>query len=160
VRRCQKRITSTDNYGGKLKPTAKKTRKHDKKLKNTKKAAALLALGMLAIIPGTIAGSTLTKSTNQVLNVATQATFGYCLYTSYTGANSLGRCVLENVLPVGGAVLLYAGINYGTAKMGDWIARIGAKWGWRDVIDRVRVIVLQASRFLKFTPKVGVIILA
>jgi len=55
--------------------------------------AASLALGTLAMMPGLIAGTALTKSANQVPNVVTQATVGYCLYMSYTGANSLGRCL-------------------------------------------------------------------
>jgi len=55
--------------------------------------AASLALGTLAMMPGLIAGTALTKSANQVPNVVTQATIGYCLYMSYTGANSLGRCL-------------------------------------------------------------------
>jgi hypothetical protein len=115
---------------------------------------------MLAIMSGLIAGSALTKSTNQVPNAVTQASFAYCGYMSFTGATTLGRCVLENVLPAGGSALLYAFINYGTARIGNWIARIGERRGWRDVVDTAREIVLQASRFLRFTPKLGAIVLA
>jgi hypothetical protein len=47
--------------------------------------AALLALGMLAIMSGLIAGSALTKSAKQVPNVATQVSAAYCGYI--TGGN-------------------------------------------------------------------------
>jgi len=101
VRRRQRRLTSADNYSRKLKPTPKKTRKIRQKTKKTLKnprkikgmqklqikeeimaVAALLALGMLAIMPGLIAGSALTTSTKQVPNVVTQVSFAYCGYSS------------------------------------------------------------------------------
>ncbi len=36
VRSLRRRVTSADNYGRKLKPTAKKTRRHDKNEKTLK----------------------------------------------------------------------------------------------------------------------------
>ncbi len=94
----RRRLTS-DNYDRKLKPTAKKTRKHDKKRRKHLKAA-LLALGMLAIIPGMIAGSALTESTKQVSNVVTQVSFAYCGYRAATGGSFLG-CMGEFWIPSG-----------------------------------------------------------
>ncbi len=115
---------------------------------------------MLAIIPSMIAGSMLTESAKQVPNVVTQATFGYCLYMSYTGANSLGGCLRETLLPAGATIGLYGGSTIVTVAGGDLVARIGARWGWQDVINRARDIVLRASRFLRFTPKVGLAVVA
>jgi hypothetical protein len=86
---------------------------------------------MLALVPGLITDSTLTKSTNQVPNVATQATFGYCLYMSYTGANSLGRCLWEHLLPARAYTLLMMSTDYAGVVIGERVAKIGAKWGGR-----------------------------
>jgi hypothetical protein len=58
--------------------------------------AALLALGMLAIIPGTIAGSALTKSANQVPNVGTQASVATCAVVTHLtsgGWEAFGACM-------------------------------------------------------------------
>jgi hypothetical protein len=103
VRRRQRRLTSTDNYGRKLKPTAKKTRKTRKNEENTKNprkkrhaimtVAASLALGMPAIMPGLIAGSALTKSAKQVPNVATQVSAATCAYVSGGDWNNFGICM-------------------------------------------------------------------
>ncbi len=156
----QRRVTS-DNYGRKLKPTAKKTGKTRQKTKKTlKKPAALLALGMLAIMSGLIAGTALTKSVNQVPNVVTQATFAYCGYMSLTGASSFGGRLWETLRPAGFGIGLYGSSNLATVGAGHLVARIGARWGWQDVIDIARDIVLQGSRFLRFTPKFGAIVLA
>jgi ABC-type long-subunit fatty acid transport system fused permease/ATPase subunit len=46
-----------------------------------------MALGMLVIVPGLIAGSVLTKSVKQVPNVVTQISFAYCGYTSHKGGD-------------------------------------------------------------------------
>jgi hypothetical protein len=91
---------------------------------------------MLAIMSGLIAGSALTKSTNQVPNVVTQATFGYCLYMSYTGANSFGRCLWETLPPARAYTLLMMSTDYAGVVMGERVAKIGAKWGWQDVVRR------------------------
>ncbi len=113
---------------------------------------------MLALVPGLIAGSALTKSINQVLNVVTQATFGYCLYMSYTGANSL-RCLWENLLPAGAYTLLMTGTGYAGVVMGEKVAKISAKRGWQDVVRREKSIVMQGSRILQFSP-IGATIVA
>jgi len=57
--------------------------------------AALLALGTLAIIPGTIAGSALTVA-KQVPNVATQASAATCAVVTHLtngGWEAFGACV-------------------------------------------------------------------
>jgi hypothetical protein len=112
---------------------------------------------MLAIMPGLIAGSTLTKSANQVPNVVTQATFGYCLYMSYTGANSLGRCLWETLPPAGAYTLLMMSTGYAGVVIGGRAAKIGAKWGWQDVVRRGKSIVMLGSRIVQFSP-IGVAI--
>jgi hypothetical protein len=114
---------------------------------------------MLALVPGLIAGSTLTRSTNQVPNVATQATFGYCLCMSYTGANSPGRCLWETLPPAGAYTLLMTGTGYASVVMGEKVAKISAKWKWQDVVRRRKSIVMQGSRILQFSP-IGATIVA
>ncbi len=114
---------------------------------------------MLAIILGMIAGSALTKSAKQVPNVVTQATFGYCLYMSYTGANSPGRCLWEHLLPARAYTLLMMSTGYASVVMGVRVAKIGAKWGWQDVVRRGKSIVMQGSRILQFSP-IGATIVA
>ena len=60
--------------------------------------AALLALGMLAIMPGLIAGSALTKSAKQVPNievpnVVTQVSAATCAYITGGDWDSFGKCM-------------------------------------------------------------------
>jgi len=71
--------------------------------------AALLALGMVAIIPGIIAGSALTDA-RQVPNVATQVSVAYCGYTAATGGSFLG-CMGEFWIPAGAILGTSAGIG-------------------------------------------------
>jgi hypothetical protein len=152
----RRRVTS-DNYGRKLKPAAKKTRKIRQKTKKTLKnarkkgtqklqirgeimvVAALLALGMLAIMPGMIAGSALTESAKQVPNVITQVSFAYCGYRAYTGDSFLG-CMGEFWLPAG-AIL-------GTS------AAIGASYVTAGKALDSWYLINTGLRYLKFT-KVG-----
>jgi len=91
---------------------------------------------MLVIMSGLIAGFALTESAKHVPNVVTQATFGYCLYMSYTGANSLGRCLWETLPPAGAYTLLMMGTGYAGVVIGERVAKIGAKWRWQDVVRR------------------------
>jgi hypothetical protein len=114
---------------------------------------------MLALVPGLITDSALTDA-NQVPNVVTQATFGYCLYMSYTGANSLGRCLWETLLPAGAYTLLMMSTGYAGVVMGERAARISAKWRWRDVVRRGKSIVMQGSRILQFSPIEATIVAA
>ncbi len=99
----RRRVTS-DNYGRKLKPTAKKTRKTRQKTKKHLKVA-LLALGVLAIISGMIAGSALTDA-KQVPNVGTQVSAAYCAYKSSTGRESFRECMIDLWVPVSVAVIV------------------------------------------------------
>jgi hypothetical protein len=63
---------------------------------------------MLAIIPGTIAGSALTKSTNQVPNVATQVSTAYCAYKSGLDGGKFKECMIDFWTPVGVATIISA----------------------------------------------------
>ncbi len=111
---------NVDNYGRKLKPTAKKTRKTRQKTKKHLKAA-LLALGMLAIIPGMIAGSTLTDA-KQVPNVATQISAAYCAYKSGLDGDRFKECIIDFWTPVTVATIIAApdppGRIWATLKLG------------------------------------------
>jgi hypothetical protein len=70
--------------------------------------AALLALGMLAIIPGMIAGSALTKSAEQVPNVGTQVSAAYCAYKSGLDGGRFRECMIDFWTPVGVATIIAA----------------------------------------------------
>jgi hypothetical protein len=48
---------------------------------------------MLAIMPGLIAGSALTKSTNQVPNVVTQVSIATCGYITGGNWDDFGKCM-------------------------------------------------------------------
>ena len=73
--------------------------------------ATLLALGMLAMMPGLIAGSALTKSAKQAPNVGTQVSTAYCGYTSYTDGSSFWDCMEEIWIPTGTILGTAAGIG-------------------------------------------------
>ncbi len=90
--------------------TRQKTKKHLK--------AALLALGMLAIIPGMTAGSTLTDA-KQAPNVVTQVSAAYCGYTSYTSGNSLLDCMRDIWIPTGAILGTSTAIGVGHVTAGE-----------------------------------------
>jgi hypothetical protein len=74
--------------------------------------AALLALGMLAIIPGMIAGSALTKSAKQVPNVVTRVSAAVCGYLTGGDWGEFGKCMLGLWTPVAiaGAISVHGNI--------------------------------------------------
>ncbi len=87
--------------------------------------AALLALGMLAIIPGMIAGSALTDA-KQVPNVGTQVSSAYCAYKSGTGRESFEDCMLDMWVPVSISVIISnANVIDSIVKTGVRTARFG-----------------------------------
>ena len=99
--------------------------------------AALLALGMLAIIPGMIAGSALTKSAKQAPNVGTQASAAYCGVTSYIDGSSFWDCMEDIWVPTGailgtaaaiGAAAIISGVE-DLATIGVALVRFSA-WGF------------------------------
>ncbi len=91
--------------------------------------AALLALGMLAIIPGMIAGSALTDA-KQVPNVGTQVSAAYCAYKSGTGRESFGDCMIDLWVPVSVAVIVSnAGVIDSIVRTGVRTARFGGLTG-------------------------------
>ena len=104
--------------------------------------AALLALGMLAIIPGMIAGSALTEPAEQVPNVGTQVSFAYCGYISYTGG-SFFDCMRDFWIPTGTILGTSAGIGVAYINAGK------ALDSWR--------LIKTGLRFLRFS-KVGFIV--
>jgi hypothetical protein len=69
---------------------------------------ALLALGMLAIMPGLIAGSALTKSAKQVPNVVTQVSAAYCAYKSGLDGDRFKECMIDFWAPVSVATIISA----------------------------------------------------
>ncbi len=72
--------------------------------------AASLALGMLAMTPGLIAGSALTESAKQVPNVATQISAAYCAYKSgwFSDRGRFRECMIDFWAPVTVATLIGA----------------------------------------------------
>jgi hypothetical protein len=99
--------------------------------------AALLALGMLVMMPGLIAGSALTVSAKQVPNVGTQISAAYCGYTSYTGGNSFWGCMRDIWIPTGTILGTSAGIGTAYVKAGETLG------SWR--------LIMTGLRFLRFS---------
>jgi hypothetical protein len=99
-----------------------------------------LALGMLAMMPGLIAGSALTESANQVPNVVTQISLAYCGYISHTGANSFLGCMREFWIPTGTILGTAAAIGVAHVTAGEILG------SWR--------LIEIGLRFLRFS-KVG-----
>jgi len=107
--------------------------------------AALLALGMLAIMPGLIAGSALTTSTKQVPNVVTQVSVAYCGYKSgwFNDWGKFADCMMDLWFPkipvaIASAVGAGAGLVQIGKTVGSWalinagvrIAGFAGIWGW------------------------------
>jgi hypothetical protein len=107
ARSLRRRVTSTDNYSRKLKPTAKKTRKHDKKrrkhLKTPVAVTALLALGVLAV---------LATNGNAAYGQTSKAWFAVCMWVNDWNFNK------ETVVDCTGSAL---GLGFGG---GAYIAAI------------------------------------
>ncbi len=91
---------------------------------------------MLAIIPGMIAGSTLTESAKQVPNVVTQVSLAYCGYTAATGGSFLG-CMGEFWLPSGAILGTSAAIGASYIKAGKELD------SWR--------LIMKGLRYLRFS---------
>ncbi len=139
-------------YDRKLKPTAKKTRKTRLKTKKHLKAA-LLALGMLAIIPGMIVGSALTESAKQVPNVVTQVSVAYCGYSSgwWSDLGRYGSCMVGIVVPTG--FILYILDRRGDKALdrGLRTVREGKELRDREIQRRGRQLVRSGASLLRFT---------
>jgi hypothetical protein len=136
VRHRQRRLTSADNYGRKLKPTAKKTRKTRQKTKKHLKAA-LLALDMLAIIPGMIAGSVLTKPAIQHHNIGAQASVVYCGYQSgwFSDLWRWGSCMYDLWIP--DLTLTFTGLVATSKTLIDIGNTVGS---WRLIMTGLRLL--------------------
>jgi len=105
--------------------------------------AALLALGMLAMMPGKIAGSVLTKPAIQHHNIGAQASLAYCGYQSgFSDWWGWGRCMYDIWVPdltltFGGAVAAADGVTAIGERVGSWrLIRTGLRllrftgWGF------------------------------
>ena len=104
-----------------------------------------MALGMLAIMPGLIAGPALMKPAVQHYNVGTQVSVGYCGYKSgwFSDWGGFADCMVDLWIPkipvaIAGAVGAGAGLvqigktvgEYALIRAGVRIARIAGIWGW------------------------------
>jgi hypothetical protein len=100
---------------------------------------ALLALGMLAIMPGMIAGSALTDA-KQVSNVVTQVSFAYCGYIAATGGSFLG-CMGEFWIPSGAILGTSTAIGASYVKAGKELD------SWRLIRTGLRYLRFSTVRF-------------
>jgi len=156
VRSLRRRATS-DNYDRKLKPTPKKTRKTRQKTKKHLKVA-LLALGVLAIIPGMIAGSALTKSAEQVPNVVTQVSVAYCAYIAGGDWDSFGKCMLGFWAPMVSTLLIVDRLSHRDLREGRQTIREGKVLRDRDLVRIGKQLVRSAASWMRYT-KVGFVVL-
>jgi len=113
--------------------------------------AALLALGMLAIMPGLIAGSALTKSAEQVPNVGTQASAAYCGYTSYTGGSSFWDCMADIWLPTEFFTLGMMAKGYAGIKIGEKVTQIGTKLGDLTIVEMGKTLIKTGSKLVRYS---------
>ncbi len=145
------RDASADNYGRKLKPTAKKTRKTRQKTKKTLKT--LLALDMLAMMPGLIAGSALTTSTNQVPNVVTQVSVAYCGYSSgwWSDLGRFGICMLGIWAPTGSILYMLDRKGRSDLREGRQTVRDGKELRDRELVRIGRQLARSGASLLRFT---------
>jgi hypothetical protein len=103
--------------------------------------AALLALGMLAMMPGLIAGSALTESAKQVPNVGTQISFAYCGYMSYTDSDSFLGCMRDFWIPTGAILGTSSGIGVAHVTAGKTVG------SWRLIMTGIRFLRFSAWGF-------------
>jgi hypothetical protein len=101
-----------------------------------------MALGMLAIMPGLIAGSALTTSTKQAPNVVTQVSAAYCGYTSYTGGGSFWGCMRDIWVPTGTILGTSAGIGVAYVKAGETLG------SWHLIMTGLRFLRFSAYGFI------------
>ena len=122
--------------------------------------AALLALGMLAIMPGLIAGSALTTSTKQAPNVVTQVSLAYCGYSSgwWSDLDRFGRCMLGFWLPMGSVLGWLYIESREELREGRQTIREGRELRDRELVRIGRQIVRSAVSWMRYT-KVGLIVL-
>jgi hypothetical protein len=108
--------------------------------------ATLLALGMLAIMPGMIAGSVLTKPAIQHHNIGAQASAAYCGYRSgwFSDLWGWGRCMYDLWIPdltltFTGLVAAADGVTAIGERVGSWcLIRTGLRLlrftGWGFIV--------------------------
>jgi hypothetical protein len=112
--------------------------------------AALLALGMLAIISGMIADSALTKSTNQVPNVATQASFAYCAYQSgwLSDQGQFRGCMVDILIPTEAALIGNVILGDRITRRGESLVEEGRRWRDREIINRGKSLIRWGTRLM------------
>jgi hypothetical protein len=117
---------------------------------------ALLALGMLAIIPGTIAGSALTKSAKQVPNVevpnvATQISAAYCGYITGGDWGQFGSCMMSMLIPTELYFLGSMAKGGATIWLGKKVTEWGVKRGFEDIVSIGKSLVRTGSYVVRFS---------
>jgi hypothetical protein len=121
--------------------------------------AALLALGTLAIIPGMIAGSALTKSANQIPNVVTQVSFVYCGYSSgwWSDLGQFGSCMVAFWAPTIPIIHWLDNKGREDLREGRQTVREGKELRDRELVRIGRQLVRSGASLLRYT-KVGIIV--
>jgi hypothetical protein len=114
---------------------------------------------MLAIIPGMIAGSALTKSAKQVPNVevpnvVTQASAAYCAYRSgwLSDLNLFGTCMAVTALPAGGLGYYIYRMGKDQIRDGDQVIRTGRRVNDRTIVELGKSLVRSGATLARFTP--------
>jgi hypothetical protein len=115
--------------------------------------AALLALGMLAIMPGLIAGSALTTSTKQAPNVVTQVSVAYCGYSSgwWSDLGQFGSCMLEFWAPTGSILYIMDRKGRSDLREGLQTIRVGKELRDRELVRIGKQLVRSGASLLRYT---------
>ncbi len=116
--------------------------------------AALLALGTLAIMPGVIAGSALTTSTNQVPNVVTQASVALCGYISgwWSDWGRFAICMGGTFVPTSFAARYLYDRGTRTVNKGQDLISQGKALGEEQLVKIGMQLVRTGAFWLRFTP--------
>jgi hypothetical protein len=117
-----------------------------------------MALVMLAMMPGLIAGSALTKSTKQASNVATQASILYCAYQSgwFSNLGQFGGCMWDIWVPKGfTSIGAWVATSRAMVGGGKELVELGEKMGRWSFIRMGEAIAKWGGRLLRFTPWVA-----
>ena len=116
--------------------------------------AALLALGMLAIIPGMIAGSALTESAKQVPNVVTQVAGAVCAYQSgwLNDPIKFGVCMAAATLPAGYAAGRVFNMAKDQVREGERLFLSGTSLSSETLIQIGVSLLRSGATLVRFTP--------
>jgi hypothetical protein len=109
---------------------------------------------MLALVPGLITDSTLTKSANQVPNVATQVSAAYCAYRSgwLSDLGLFGLCFAVTVFPEGFiAERLYC-MGQNKIRDGVQLFLTGRSENVGTIVELGMSLIRSGVRLVRFTP--------